>query len=75
MSPCRPSTGLPVIYVSHDMAEVERLADHLLLMDGAGRGIVSGPLTVLQSDPALPLMKARDAAVSLDAVVEHHDAA
>jgi molybdate transport system ATP-binding protein len=66
--------SLPVIYVSHDMAEVERLADHLVLMD-AGRVIASGPLTEVQSDPALPLMKARDAAVSLDAVVGHYDAA
>lgn len=65
---------LPVIYVSHDMAEVERLADHLVLME-AGRVIASGSLTELQSDPALPLMKARDAAVSLDAIVEHYDAA
>jgi len=66
--------ALPVIYVSHDMAEVERLVDHLVLME-AGRVIASGPLTQLQSDPALPLMKARDAAVSLDAIVEHYDAA
>ena len=66
--------SLPVIYVSHDMAEVERLADHLVLME-AGRVIASGPLTELQSDPALPLMKARDAAVSLDAVVGQYDAA
>ena len=61
--------SLPVIYVSHDMAEVERLADHLVLME-AGRVIASGPLTALQSDPTLPLMKARDAAVSLDAVAD-----
>ena len=66
--------SLPVIYVSHDMAEVERLADHLVLME-AGRVIASGPLTALQSDPTLPLMKARDAAVSLDAVADHYDAA
>jgi molybdate transport system ATP-binding protein len=66
--------SLPVIYVSHDMAEVERLADHLVLMD-AGRVIASGPLSALQSDPALPLMKARDAAVSLDAIVENYDTA
>ena len=64
--------SLPIIYVSHDMAEVERLADHLVLME-AGRVIASGPLTALQSDPALPLMKARGAVVSLDAIVEHYD--
>jgi molybdate transport system ATP-binding protein len=66
--------SLPIIYVSHDMAEVERLADHLVLMQ-AGRVIASGPLTALQSDPALPLMQARGAVVSLDAIVEHYDAA
>jgi molybdate transport system ATP-binding protein len=66
--------SLPVIYVSHDMAEVERLADHLVLMQ-AGRVTTSGPLAALQSDPALPLARARDAAVSLDARVEAYDAA
>src|SRR4051812_33679691 len=64
--------SLPVIYVSHDMTEVERLADHLVLME-AGRVIASGPLTALQSDPALPLVKGRDAAISLDATVESYD--
>jgi molybdate transport system ATP-binding protein len=66
--------SVPVIYVSHDMSEVERLADTLVLME-AGRVIASGPLAALQSDPALPLVKARDAAVSLDAVVESYDPA
>jgi molybdate transport system ATP-binding protein len=65
--------SLPVIYVSHDMAEIERLADHLVLME-AGRVVASGPLTDLQSDPARPLMKTRDAAVSLDAVAQDYDA-
>ncbi len=65
--------ALPVVYVSHDMAEVERLADYLVLMD-AGRIVASGPLADLQSDPSLPLATARDASVSLDAVVEGYDA-
>lgn len=63
---------IPVLYVTHDMAEVERLADHLVLME-AGRVLASGPLTVLQSDPALPLAAGREASVSFDAVVEGHD--
>ncbi len=62
----------PVIYITHDMAEVERLADHLVLMDH-GRVIATGPLARLQSDPALPLASARDAAVTLDGVVETFD--
>ncbi len=65
--------ALPVIYVTHDMAEVERLADHLVLME-AGQVVASGPLGTLQSDPSLPLFKTREAAVSLDAVVTAYDA-
>ncbi|MBB4019058.1 molybdate transport system ATP-binding protein [Chelatococcus caeni] len=68
------SLSLPVLYVTHDMREVERLADHLVLMR-AGRVIAAGPLAALQSDPALPLVTARDAAVGLDAVVTHLDPA
>jgi len=68
------SLALPVLYVSHDIAEVERLADHLVLMQ-AGRVIASGPLGQLQSDPTLPLALSRDAAVSLGAVVEAYDPA
>ncbi len=65
--------SLPVLYVSHDMAEVERLADHLVLMR-AGRVIAAGPLSDLQSNPSLPLAAARDAAVSVTATVEAYDA-
>jgi molybdate transport system ATP-binding protein len=66
--------ALPVIYISHDMSEIERLADHLILMQN-GRVIGAGPLQGLQSDPSLPLALAREAAVSLDATVEAYDEA
>jgi molybdate transport system ATP-binding protein len=66
--------ALPVFYISHDMSEIERLADHLILMQH-GKVIGAGPLQGLQSDPSLPLATARDAAVSLDATVEAHDSA
>ncbi len=65
--------ALPIIYVSHDMTEIERLADHLVLID-QGRILASGRLAVLQSDSSLPLIRSREAAVSLDAVVAGHDA-
>ncbi|MFC3229358.1 molybdenum ABC transporter ATP-binding protein [Marinibaculum pumilum] len=68
------SLSLPVLYVSHDMAEVERLADMLVLMS-AGRVTASGPLARLQTDPSLPLALQRDAAVSLEAEVTGHDPA
>ena len=66
--------ALPAIYVSHDIGEIERLADHLIVME-AGRVRAAGPLAEVQSDPASPLAVARDAAVSLDARVESYDAA
>jgi len=66
--------SLPVIYVSHDMSEVERLADHLVLMQ-AGRVLAFGGLSELQSDPALPLARGREAAVTFDAVTAAYDAA
>lgn len=63
-----------MIYISHDMAEIERLADHLVLMQH-GRVAGAGPLLVVQSDPSLPLASTREAAVSLDARVEAYDPA
>ena len=64
--------SLPVIYISHDMTEIERFADHLVLMQG-GVVTAAGPLHVLQSDPALPLAASRDAAVSLDGLTSGYD--
>ena len=66
--------ALPVLYISHDMAEVERLADQLVLMN-SGRVLAAGPLSQLQADLSLPLSLARDAAVSLEATVVNQDAA
>jgi molybdate transport system ATP-binding protein len=65
--------SLPVIYISHDITEIERLADHLVLMQ-RGQVVAVGPLHDLQSDPALPLAHNRDAAVSFNAEVEAYDA-
>jgi molybdate transport system ATP-binding protein len=66
--------SLPVVYISHDMSEIERLADHLLLMQH-GKVVAAGPLPLLQSDPSLPLATSREAAVSLDGAVEAYDPA
>jgi len=67
------SLSLPVIYVSHDIAEVERLADNLVLMQ-AGRIVASGSFNDVSGNPALPLALTKEAAVSLDAVVKGYDA-
>ncbi len=65
---------LPILLVTHDRDEMERLADHAVLLH-SGRVIAAGPLAALQSDPALPLLPARDAAVSLEAVATGYDTA
>jgi molybdate transport system ATP-binding protein len=69
----RDRLSLPIVYITHDFAEVERLADHIVLIQ-KGRVIAAGPLGDLQSDPSLPLAISQDAAVSLDGVIEAYDA-
>jgi molybdate transport system ATP-binding protein len=64
--------SIPILYVSHDLAEVERLADHLVLFE-AGRVVAYGPLDELQADPELPVARLPDAAVALNASVTHYD--
>lgn len=64
--------SIPIIYVSHDIDELERVADTLILMDH-GRVLASGSLSVLQADPDLPLVRAPEAAVTLDGTVEEID--
>ena len=65
--------SIPILYVSHDLAEVERLADHLVLIE-TGRVIACGPLEELQADPELPVARLPEAAVALIATVTRYDA-
>lgn len=62
------SLALPIILVSHDISEVERLADHMVALK-AGRVMSSGPLNLALTDPALPFGRARDSAAVLPATV------
>jgi molybdate transport system ATP-binding protein len=64
--------ALPVVYVTHAMDEVARLADHLVLMR-EGRVEAAGPLTELLSRTDLPLSRQDDAGVVIDAQVIEHD--
>jgi molybdate transport system ATP-binding protein len=59
------SLAIPVLYVSHDVAEVERLADHIVLLD-RGKVVSSGLLRDIQSNTASPLARLPEAGVSLD---------
>ena len=66
------SLDLPIFYVSHEMNEIDRIADHLVLIEN-GRVVASGALPHIQSDPFLKLALAPQAAVSLNAEVVGYD--
>ena len=70
----RDGLGLPILYVSHDIAEVERLAGHMVLMR-AGRVVAQGPMADLAADPRLPLARMPEDAVTLTGQVVDRDAA
>jgi molybdate transport system ATP-binding protein len=62
------SLSIPVLYVSHDISEIERLADHMVLLD-SGRVIAAGPLNELLADTRLPIARGREASTVLEAHV------
>ena len=64
--------AIPIVYVSHAIDEVARLADHLVLMD-AGRVLAAGPLPEMLARLDLPLPPGEDAGVVLDGVVGERD--
>lgn len=65
--------GIPIVYVSHAIDEVARLADHLVLMD-AGRVLAEGPLSDMLARLDLPVAFGDDAGVVLDAEIGERDA-
>lgn len=63
---------IPILLVSHDMSEVERLADRMVAM-AAGRVTASGTLNDVLMNDALPYKRSRDAASVLMAKVAGYD--
>ena len=63
---------LPVLYVTHALDEVDRLAGTLVLME-RGAVLASGTLGALSSRTDLPLAARRDAGAVLDCTVQGHD--
>ena len=63
---------IPIIYVSHAIDEVARLADQLVLLD-AGRVVASGPTADLLTRLDLPLAHGDAAGAVLRASVVRHD--
>jgi molybdate transport system ATP-binding protein len=63
---------IPVLYVSHSLDEVSRLADHLVAMD-KGRVIANGALSDILVRLDLPLANFDDAGAVIEAVVGQAD--
>jgi len=62
----RAQLSVPMIYVSHDINEISRLCDHLLLME-AGRILASGCLHEVLLRADLPMLAGRNAGAIVDA--------
>ncbi|WP_149541360.1 molybdenum ABC transporter ATP-binding protein [Siccirubricoccus phaeus] len=60
----RDAAGLPILYVTHALEEVDALADALVLLE-AGRVLAAGPVEALTARTDLPLARRRDAGVLL----------
>lgn len=59
---------IPIIYVSHSLPEVARLADYLALME-RGKWVAHGPINLILTNPALPIALLSDASAVLNARV------
>ncbi|THH37267.1 molybdenum ABC transporter ATP-binding protein [Aliishimia ponticola] len=70
----KSQAGIPILYVTHAVDEIARLADHVALLQN-GRITLHGPVFDVLSDPAaMPLLGVREAGAILHAVVADHGA-
>jgi molybdate transport system ATP-binding protein len=71
----RDAAGLPILYVTHALDEVDALADRLVLLE-AGRVLAAGPVEALAARADLPaLARRRDAGALIPCTVVGQDAA
>jgi molybdate transport system ATP-binding protein len=64
--------AIPVLYVSHDISEIERLVDYMVLLE-AGRVVAAGPLADLLGDSRLPIARSPEASSVLEGRVAAFD--
>jgi molybdate transport system ATP-binding protein len=64
--------SIPVLYVTHALNEVTRLADYMVLME-AGRVVASGALADVLTRLDLPFQQDDAAGVAFDAVINERD--
>ena len=68
----RDAAGIPILYVTHALDEVDALADQLVLL-AEGRVLASGPVEALAARTDLPLAARRDAGALLPCRIAAHD--
>lgn len=69
----RDNIRIPILYVSHSMSEVARLANHIVILD-AGKVVASGDARQILADPALvPYLGVRSAGSSILTTLKAHD--
>ena len=68
----RDESQVPMLYISHAMAEVSRLATTLVLIEG-GRVVAAGPLSDLSTDPAVAAHEGADAGAVLVGRIADHE--
>lgn len=64
--------GIPIVYVSHALDEVARLADYLVLLDRTGI-VDAGPIQEMMTRLDLPLAQSMHAESIIDATVSGYD--
>lgn len=65
--------SIPIIYVSHEIGEVMRIADHIALLEAGGMRAF-GPIDDLLTRPDLPLAHLEEAGSIFEGVIAQHDA-
>ena len=68
----KQTTTIPLLYVTHAVDEMSRLADYLVLMKG-GRVRQAGPALEVMNHPDAPLALRDDAGVVVQAIVQQRD--
>jgi molybdate transport system ATP-binding protein len=71
----RDEARIPIVYVSHSVAEVARLSDTLVILE-AGKVRAAGPaIELMQRLDLIPAAGTGEAGALIEAVVESHDSA
>jgi molybdate transport system ATP-binding protein len=64
--------SIPIVYVSHEISEVMRIADHIALLE-SGSVRAAGPIHDLLTRPDLPLAHLEEAGSIFEGIIAQHD--